>query len=216
MSLPLGEFLTVWSILTVNILSPGPNVLNTMATAMGSGRPAGMGAAAGVGLGIGLWCLSMSLGVAALFALVPAARVALTLFAVGLLAWFATRYLRAAWAGFTRRGPGGMAANEGLTWHSGFRRSLLVNLLNPKALTTWLAILSIFPVARAGAGDIALLCAGACVLSFTIHSVYALAFSTPAAARVYLRHAWAISGGTGLFFLAFAASILADWVASGG
>ena len=201
--------MTVWTILAVNILSPGPNVLNTMATAMGSGRSAGLGAAAGVGLGIGMWCLSMSLGVAALFALWPAARILLTGLGIGLLLWFALRYLRGAWAGFRRRGSGGMAANEGLDWPRGFRRSLLVNLLNPKALTTWIAILAIFPVARAGAADVALLCAGACTLSFTIHTVYALAFSTPVAARVYLRHAWAISGATGLFFLGFAVKIAA-------
>ena len=209
MQLPLSEFVTVWTILAVNILSPGPNVLNTMATAMGSGRAAGLGAAAGVGLGIGMWCLSMSLGVAALFALWPAARILLTGLGIGLLLWFATRYLRGAWAGFRRRGSGGMAANEGLDWTRGFRRSLLVNLLNPKALTTWIAILAIFPVARAGAADVALLCAGACTLSFSIHTVYALAFSTPVAARVYLRHAWAISGATGLFFLGFAVKIAA-------
>lgn len=216
MTLPWAEFVTVWTILTVNILSPGPNVLNTIATAMGSGRAAGMGAALGVGLGIGAWCLGMALGVAAIFAVLPMARAVLTFLAVALLIWFALRYLRGAWAGFRARGRGGLAEQPGMSLAAGFRRSLLVNLLNPKALTTWLAILSIFPVARAGAGDIALLCAGACALSFSIHTVYALAFSTPVAARIYLRHAWAVSGAAGLFFLAFAGSILADWAGIGG
>lgn len=215
MALPWSEFLTVWTILAVNITSPGPNVLNTIATAMGSGRPAGMGAALGVGLGIGAWCLGMSLGVAAVFAVLPLARVVLTLLAVALLLWFAARYLRTALAGFRARGAR-LAEQSGMGLGAGFRRSLAVNLLNPKALTSWLAILSIFPVGQAGAGDIALLCAGACALSFGIHTIYALAFSTPVAARIYLRHAWAVSGAAGLFFLAFAASILSDWMVSAG
>jgi threonine efflux protein len=80
-TLPIGAFLTVWTILALNILSPGPNVLNTITTAMGSGRAAGLASAAAVGLGIGLWCLSMSLGMAALFAVVPHAEEALTVMA---------------------------------------------------------------------------------------------------------------------------------------
>lgn len=85
MTLPLSAFLTVWAFLAVNILSPGPNVINTIASAMGSGRAAGMGSAVGVGLGIGGWCLSMSLGMASLFALWPQAQTALTVVATGLL-----------------------------------------------------------------------------------------------------------------------------------
>lgn len=216
MNLPWEPFVTVWSLLAVNILSPGPNVLNTIATAMGSGRVAGIGSALGVGFGIGIWCLSMALGMAGLFTLFPVARILLTAVAIGLLTYFALRYLVAARAGYSGQRRGLPGEREGLTLGSGFRRSLLVNAMNPKALTTWLAILAIFPAARAGAGDMALLCVGACALSFTIHTGYALAFSTVTAARIYLRWAWAISGATGLFFLGFAARIAAGLVRTAG
>jgi threonine efflux protein len=207
-SLPLSEFMAVWAFLAVNILSPGPNVINTIATAMGGGRGAGIASAAGVGLGIGIWCLSMSLGMAAVFAVWPGAETALTAAAVVFLIWFASRYLRVAWAGWQgqRRGlPVARAADGART---AFARSLGVNALNPKALTTWLAILAMFPVARATGGDIATLCAGACVLSFSIHTIYALAFSAPPAARFYLRAGWMISGAAGVFFLAVAARLV--------
>jgi len=216
MTLPWAEFLTVWTILALNIASPGPNVLNTIATAMGSGRAAGMGAALGVGLGIGVWCLGMALGMAAVFVVLPLARGLLTALAIALLLWFAARYLRTAWAGYRRRGAGGLAERQGMGLGAGFRRSLAVNLLNPKALTSWLAIVAIFPLARAKGGDIALLCAGACGLSFSIHTVYALAFSAPPAARFYLRHAWIVSGATGLFFLSFAAALVAEALGQAG
>ncbi|QYK42331.1 MAG: LysE family transporter [Paracoccaceae bacterium] len=208
MNLPLTEFLGVWSFLAVNILSPGPNVLNTIATAMGGGRGAGLASAAGVGIGIGGWCLAMALGMATLFAVVPGAERALTLAAVAFLLWFAARYLRVArdgWQGH-RRGLPVAPRTEGV--RAAFLRSLGVNATNPKALTTWLAILAIFPVARAAPADIGLLCAGACALSFGIHAVYALAFSTPPAARFYLRMGWAVSGAAGLFFLGVAARLV--------
>jgi threonine/homoserine/homoserine lactone efflux protein len=111
-TLPLGAFLTVWAILALNIASPGPNVLNTITTAMGSGRAAGLASAAAVGIGIGLWCLGMSLGMAAVFRVVPYAQDTLTLMAAGLLVWFAMRYLRAGFAMVGRepslRGLGGL------------------------------------------------------------------------------------------------------------
>lgn len=208
MTLALGHFLTVWTILALNIMTPGPNVLNTITTAMGSGRAAGMGSALGVGVGIGFWCLGMSLGMATLFALLPVARFILTLIAVAILCWFALRYLRNARAGWRDNRLGLPPGREGLTPAASFWRSLSVNALNPKALTTWLAILTIFPVARAHVGDIALLCAGACTLSFTIHTGYALAFSTRVAARAYLRAAPAINAGVATFFLGFAGKLL--------
>lgn len=78
-------------------------------------------------------------------------------------------------------------------------------LMNPKALTTWLTMTAVFPVARAGAGDVAVLCLGACAIAASIHALYALAFSTQAAARGFLRAAPVINLCVGLFFGGFAA-----------
>ena len=212
MTLPLGAFLTVWTILALNILSPGPNVLNTITTAMGSGRAAGFASAAAVGLGIGIWCLSMSLGLAALFAVVPYAEETLTVMAAGLLVWFATKYVRAGLRGVTGRTVS-LSGVAGLGLRTSFLRSLAVNATNPKALTTWIAILGIFPTASAGPGDIALLTAGACVLSFSIHTVYAAVFSTRHAAAFYLRAAPVVNLGVGVFFIWFAVKLAAPLVA---
>ena len=209
MTVGAGEFIEVWLFLAANIASPGPNVLNTIALAMGSGRAAGLGSATGVGLVIGLWCLGMTLGVATLLALVPGAAWVMTLAAVGLLLWFALRYLRAAWAGWRARGMQVHAGRDGAGFTTGFRRSLMVNALNPKALTSWLAVLAMFPVARATGADIALLCVGACLLSFGIHTAYVLAFSTPVALRFYLRAGWVLQAAAGLLFLGFALRLVA-------
>src|SRR5690606_39909920 len=84
----------------------------TIASAMGSGRRAGLASAAGVALGIGMWCLAMTLGLAALFQTLPLARTALTVLAIGLLLWFASRYLHTAWAGW-RHGADRVNARAG-------------------------------------------------------------------------------------------------------
>ena len=209
-ALPAADFIAAWSFLAMNVLTPGPNVLNTIALAMGSGRRAALGAALGTALAITGWCLAMILGASALIAAVPGTRVLMTLIAVGLLIWFSSRYLRRAARGFEarRRGaPPAPDARRGMRARDGLLRAMSIMLMNPKALTTWLTMTAIFPVARAGAWDVALLCAGACVVAGAIHAAYALAFSTPAAARAFLRAAPVIDAGVGLFFAGFAATL---------
>jgi threonine/homoserine/homoserine lactone efflux protein len=206
-NLPLSEFIAAWAFLALNVLTPGPNVLNTIALAIGSGRRAALGAAVGTGVGISMWCLAMVLGVAAMLAALPWTRVALTLVAIGLLIWFALRYLRQSGQGFAarrRREPPAPMGKAGLGLRAGFWRSLSILIANPKALTTWLTLTAIFPVAQAGGADVALLCAGAALIALGIHSGYAIAFSSPAAARGYLRAAPVINLLVGLFFTAFA------------
>ena len=94
MTLPLADFVPVWGLLAMNITSPGPNVLNTMATAIGSGRRAGIGSALAVGVGLGLWCLGMTLGIATLFRLWPPTRTIMPCVSRGLRLSFAGHYLQ--------------------------------------------------------------------------------------------------------------------------
>jgi threonine/homoserine/homoserine lactone efflux protein len=211
--IPWSEFLTVWTLLALNIMTPGPNVLTTIAAALGSGRAAGLGSAAGVGIGIMGWCLGTSLGLSALFAAVPVAEAAMTLAAAVLLLWFARRYLRAAAAGW-RAGGHAPRGTAGMAPRAAFWRALAVCAVNPKALTTWIAILALFPVARADAGDLALLTAGASLLSLSIHAAYATAFSTAPAARLWARAAPAINAAVAAVFTGFAAILV--WRLAGG
>jgi len=203
MTVGIGTFLTVWTFLAMNIAAPGPNVLNTIATAMGSGRRAGLGAALGVGLGIALWCLGMTLGGASLLRALPGARTGLILAATGLLAALAWRHARAARDGW--RGIGSRPAGATRTGaRRAFLRSLSVSAVNPKAMTTWVVVLSLFPVARAGLPDIAALGAGAMILAVSIHAAYALAFSTAPAARAWTAAAPWISAAMAVVFAGFA------------
>lgn len=200
----LPRLLGVWGFFAVNVMSPGPNVMNTIGIALGSGRRAALGAAAGVGPGVALWGAAATLGIATLFALFPAAQTALTVLGGLLLLWFGGRYLRRA------RAPAhAVAARRGATPAQAFAATLAVLATNPKALTTWLVILALFPVAASPAWLLAVLVGGMAAIATLIHVGYALLFSTRAAAAVYARAARGIDAGVGLFFLTVGLRLLA-------
>ncbi|MEM1345353.1 MAG: LysE family transporter, partial [Pseudomonadota bacterium] len=139
-----------------------------------------------------------------LFRRFPVLETALTLLGGTLLLWFAWRYLRQA-----RHWQTGAAEAEALTPREAFRRTLAILATNPKALTTWLVLISIFPTGTAGAGAIAVMIAGAAVVASLGHLGYALAFSTPAAARAYAKAGRWIVAGVGVCFGALGTSLIA-------
>ncbi|MGB0498898.1 MAG: LysE family translocator [Rubricella sp.] len=207
MSVAFADFAAVWGFFFLNIMSPGPNVLNTIGTAMGSGRRAGIAAALAVGPGVLLWAVAAVLGIATLLRAGPWAEIAITALAVCLLVWFATRYLRRAFARTETE------AKRGLSVRAAALASLGILATNPKAMTSWIIILSLFPAAEAGLADYLVLVAGAALLAMGGHVFYAVVFSTRPAAALYARAAPAINGGVGVFFLIVAAGLVRDLLA---
>lgn len=124
----------------LNVLTPGPNVLNTIGTALGSGRAAAYGCAAACAIGVLGWAAAALLGAGALFAAVPELRDGLTALGALVLIYFAYRYLRRALGR-----SDAVQRIDGVTPRGAFSQALLVLATNPKALTTWIALLSIFP-----------------------------------------------------------------------
>ncbi|MDN5786867.1 LysE family translocator [Pseudorhodobacter sp.] len=208
MSLPFSSFLLVWSIVALNTMTPGPNVVNTIATAMSAGRRAGLGAAAGVGIGVALWCLASTLGFAEVFAAVPRAEFAMQCVATALLGWLALRALRLAWAGLHGARRGLPQAPAQLSYRRALGRAILISAANPKVLTTWLSIVTLFPVASARSADIAVLALGSALIGLSFHSLYATVFSSGPAARFYLRAGWVIYLVAGAFFAILSAAML--------
>ena len=205
--LPLSSFVLVWSIVALNTTTPGPNVVNTIATAMSAGRRAGWGAAAGVAIGVALWCLGSSLGFATLFAAFPGAARGMAFVAAGWLGWLAFRALRFAWQGYCGARKGLPQAPATLSFVRALVRAVMISASNPKVLTTWLSIATLFPVAQAGAKDIALLTVGSALIGLFFHSTYATIFSAGPAVRFYLRAGWVIYLVSGLLFAVLAGSM---------
>jgi threonine/homoserine/homoserine lactone efflux protein len=205
--LPLSSFALVWSIVALNTMTPGPNVVNTIATAMSAGRRAGLGAATGVAIGIALWCLASSLGFATLFTAFPDAAFVMAVVAVGLMTWLALRALGQAWHGYKGARKGVPQAPAQLGFGKALVRAVMISATNPKVLTTWLSVATLFPVAQAGTADIALLTIVSALIGQVFHSSYATIFSTGPAVRFYLRAGWVIYLVSGIFFAGLAASL---------
>ena len=120
-----------------------------------------------------------------------------------LLIWFATRYLRRAWTWNLQVGR-----NKLVTPRQAFLITLGILATNPKALTSWLIIVSIFPAGSAGWAGNAILILGAALLSGLGHTFYALAFSTRHAAQAYARAGRWINAAVGVFFLSLGTTLL--------
>ncbi len=202
---PWADLAAVWGFFALNVLSPGPNVFNTIGIALGSGRRSGLAAAAGVGSGVLFWGVAAMLGISTVFALWPGAQIALTLAGGALLLVFGSRYLRRA----IGRRDDGVRARPGATPARAFAATLGVLATNPKALTTWLVILALFPTADVEPGARVALVFGMATVATTIHVGYALLFSTRRAAALYARAARAIDGGVGVFFISVGLRLIA-------
>ncbi|MFI7136759.1 leucine efflux protein LeuE [Streptomyces massasporeus] len=119
------------------IVLPGPSSLFTLSVAARLGVRAGYRAAAGVFLGETLLMMATAAGLASLlqtnellFAIVKYA-------GAGYLTWIAVGMMRAAWAMWRRREERGgedAAVQEPSTSGRLFRRSLVITVLNPKAI----------------------------------------------------------------------------------
>ena len=177
MALPWAEIATAWAVFAANILSPGPNVFNTIAIALGSGRRAALAVVPAIAVGVFGWSSAALLGAAAVFRRVNWAEPALTLAGGVLLLWLASRYLRRAWTWQPELAERVIAPREA------FALTLGILATNPKALTTWLVLISIFPAGAASPAAVAVMIAGSVALAALGHLFYALAFSTRAAAR---------------------------------
>lgn len=203
---PWAELLGVWGVFLVNVLTPGPNVFNTIGISLGSGRSAGLGAAVGVAPGVLLWGVAAVAGMAALFRLHPGVQTAVTLAGAALLLLFGARYLRRARAGH----EDDLLAARGVSPMRAFAATLAVLATNPKALTTWIVILSLFPTGETPPLARIALVAGMAAIATGVHVGYALAFSTRPAAAFYARNARVMDAGVGLFFLSVGLRLLGE------
>lgn len=116
-------------------LTPGPNMTYLAMVAAQSGRRAGFSAAVGAALGLTALSIAAALGLSALLAASPAMYAALRWGGVGYLLYLAWD----AWRDGTRPAEGTPQSHTRF-----FGRGLVTNLLNPKALVFYVAVLPTF------------------------------------------------------------------------
>ena len=94
--IPILNFLPPLGFFILNVFVPGPNVLNTIATSMGSGRSSGVACALACGLGLFISALVALFGATLLFYKIPIIYKGLTVFGGAMLLYFAQRYIQKA------------------------------------------------------------------------------------------------------------------------
>lgn len=122
---------------------PGPDFAMVVRNTVMSGRGSGMWTAVGVGLGIGVWVVSTSVGLAALLAASAIAFTAVKLAGAVYLVYLGIRGIVTA-IRERRRPAAEITLDRGMSRWAAFRSGLLCNLLNPKAVVLFTALMPQF------------------------------------------------------------------------
>ena len=189
--------------LILNVFVPGPNVLNTIATSIGSGYRSGLACALACGLGILLWATAALFGAAAFFQNYPLANKSLIILGGALLLYFSFRYVKNSF-----NSPEELISIQGQTFKTAFWRALLVMMTNPKVLTTWLAVISLFPLITDGLQNIINFILLSALASFSGHAIFATLFSSKTASTIYLRLYRPINALVGFGFCIYGLKLL--------
>lgn len=121
------------------VLTPGPNMIYLVSRSITQGRRAGLISLAGVAAGFGVYLIAATVGLAAVFALVPAVYMGLKLLGAAYLLWLAYKAVR----------PGGESvfAPRDLPKDPPrrlFAMGMVTNLLNPKIAVLYVSLLPQF------------------------------------------------------------------------
>lgn len=193
-----------WGVQASAVASPGPGVLFLLAIATGQGRGHALAACVGIALAAVIWATATVVGLSALLAEVGALLTVVKILGAAYLAWLAWKSFHSAVS------PKPVVMRE--TRVGGFRRAIwsgfVMQMSNPKAIFFWIAIASLGATADAPGWAPAVFIIGAVAISFGLHAVWALGFSTRPVLAVYNRARRWIDATLGCFF-AFAAFKLA-------
>ncbi|WP_180900964.1 LysE family translocator [Martelella soudanensis] len=175
-------------------VSPGPANIATATLSMRYGRGVGVRFGLGLATGLAFWGVVAATGMGALLQGSIYFLTALKIVGGLYLLWLAIQSARSA----VRGGQETTAGNAAGRW---FRRGLLLNLSNPKAVLAWMAALSMG--AEAGGHMVVSATALCMLIGLANYMFYALIFSLSGAMAAYRRLKRLLEGAVaGLFAMA--------------
>jgi len=189
--------LLVYVAFIMAMFSPGPNILSVIGTSMNQGRAAGKALALGIGTGSFLWGMLTVSGLSALLTMYASVMVMLKFLAAAYLLWLAFKAFRSA----SRSQKMMISAVDinGRFW-SYYRAGLAIQMSNPKAAFTWIAIASLAVDPSAPLWVSVSVVLGTTIISIFGHLVYAVAFSTMPVVETYNRFSRWFESVLGAFF----------------
>ncbi len=196
-TLYLPGILLAYGAFIVGIFSPGPNILAVIGTSMGTGRKAGKSLALGIACGSVLWGLLAWAGLTSLLLLYASLMTAIKIAGATYLLFLAFKAFKSA---AKIKDPFVKNLDIGGTAFSYFRRGLLIQMTNPKAALSWIAVMSLGLESHSPFWVGFMIVAGTGFMSVLGHLTYAVAFSTRPVVSCYLKARRWIETGLGLFF----------------
>ncbi len=179
--------------------SPGPSNMAIMGVAMRDGRRPALVLAAGVMTGSLCWAMLAATGLSAVLATYAQALWTIKIVGGVYMLYLALRAGKSALR--TSAATSGMAAEcDARPYRALYRQGVLMHLGNPKAIMSWMAIMSLG--LRQGAPEQVLpaIIGGCALLGVTIFGGYALLFSTAPMIAFYTRVRRWIEGTLALLF----------------
>ncbi|MEL6203184.1 MAG: LysE family translocator [Pseudomonadota bacterium] len=194
----LPGILLAYGAFLVGIASPGPNVMAVMGTSMSIGRPQGLALAMGIAVGSLTWALLTALGLSAILTQYAYTLFIIKLFGGAYLLYLAYKAFKSAASAHDIEATA--LHNPSTTAVSYAIRGYTIQMTNPKAALSWIAIMSLGLTTDAPVWVAAIIVLGTFVLSVILHGLYALAFSSAPMVRLYARARRGIQFILGTFF----------------
>ncbi len=179
-----AQLALAWTTYLIGTASPGPSNMAIMGMAMNAGRRPALWLTLGILSGSWFWAVQAALGISQLLASFGAGLIVMKVLCGLYLLWLAFKSGRSA---LQPRASVASATLQAVDARGLFLRGLAMHLTNPKAVLSWLATVTVGTPAGASPHLAWVVVGGCMVMGVAIFGGYALAFSTPAARRVYAR-----------------------------
>ncbi|KJV28131.1 LysE family translocator [Pantoea sp. SM3] len=179
------ELILIYTTYFVATASPGPSNMAIMGTAMKKGRGAALALASGVISCSMMWALLAACGVLTVLATFAQLLIVLKIGGGLYLLWLAYKAGKSA----LRRPDANefSASGDKVAFVRLFRQGILMHVGNPKAILTWVAIMSVALKPDAAASTLPMIIAGCATICVLVFCGYALLFSTAVMAAFYRR-----------------------------
>jgi threonine/homoserine/homoserine lactone efflux protein len=198
LTLYLPGILLAYSACFLGLMSPGPNILAVMGTSMSVNRKSGMALAMGVATGSFCWAVITASGLSALIVAYGSALLVIKIAGGLYLLWLAYKSFRAAVSAQDMEAKA--LVGDGQRLRRYFSRGFIVQMTNPKAAFSWIAIIALGMGTGAPVWVAAAIVVGTTALSIGMHAIYAVAFSTAPMIRIYAKGRRWIQTAMGAFF----------------
>lgn len=194
----LQYLLPVWTAYVLATASPGPSNMAIMGTAMERGRRPAFALVAGIVTGSMTWAVLAATGLSAILATYANAMTIIRIVGGLYLLFLAYKSAKSAMSATIRRTDAADTKAKG--YGTLYRNGLFLHLSNPKAIFTWISIMSLGVQPGMPVDTLPIMLGGSVVLSVTIFGGYALLFSSPPMVAIYRRTRRWFEGAMAAFF----------------